>query len=118
MRRLAFSVQNLSFDRICILLSKFNGYQRQSLCIHDFVVATEAHEGSVDGSLLMFRAVHQVEKLRGQAPHASLRARLAREAAIEATEELPAEERHQGGTRSTRHDDGTRSNRRERQSGR
>ncbi len=116
MRRLAFSVQNLSFDRICILLPEFNGDQCQSLCIHDFVVATEAHESSVDGSLLLFRAMHQTEKLRGQAPHASLRARLAREAAIEATEALPAEGRHQCGSRSSRHDDGTRSNRRERQS--
>ncbi len=58
MRRLASSVQNVSFDCICILLPEFNRYQIQSLCVHDFVVATEAHESSVDGSLLLFRAVH------------------------------------------------------------
>ncbi len=116
MRRLAFSLRDLSFDRICVLLSELSGYQGQSLSIHDFVVATEADEGLAHGGLLIFGAVYQWEELRGRAPHTSLLAWLAGEVTIETTKDLPAEGRHQRGSRSTRHDHGSRSDSSERQS--
>ena len=57
MRRLAPLSRDLSFDRICVLLSELSGYQGQSLSIDDFVVATEADEGLADGALLVLGAV-------------------------------------------------------------